>query len=202
MTCRGRIALVTTGIILAATAVSVSLLILQNDEQIRPISLVIPEGWRAAQIYEAVDKALRLPPGDTKNSLAKAHLVLPNAARGNPEGYLFPATYPLDEGTTPESLLRYMADTANNRFNGATITAGPQRNAMDVYRTVTIASIVQAEAATKTDRSRLRSHPLPEPVRLLQTRQVGSGVDPIEVGRGPDKWVRMEICSMASAPAS
>jgi len=138
----------------AGTAVAVPLLTLEREQHARPTSLVIPEGWRAGQIYDAVDKALAQPPGTAKKSLAKANLKLPNDAEGNPEGYLFPATYPLERGgrkTTPEALLSFMVDTANKKFNGAPIAAGAQRNALNVYQAVTIASIVQAEAATEAD---------------------------------------------------
>jgi UPF0755 protein len=134
----------------AATAVAVPLLTTGGGDA-RPMSLVIPEGWRSGQVYEAVDKALRVRPGTTKKSLGKANLKLPNDAEGNPEGYLFPATYPIDKNATPESLLSFMIDTANQKFNRAPIAAGAQRNAMNVYQAVTIASIVQAEAATKQD---------------------------------------------------
>ncbi|MCX5002112.1 endolytic transglycosylase MltG [Streptomyces sp. NBC_00638] len=150
LTRRGRVALIATGAVVAATAVAVPLLSMGNEDA-PPTSLVIPEGWRSGQVYAAVDKALRVPAGTTKKSLAKAALKLPNDAQGNPEGYLFPATYPLGEKTTPESLLTFMVSTANKKFNGAPIAAGAQRNAMNVYQAVTIASIVQAEAATKAD---------------------------------------------------
>ncbi|MGW7265372.1 endolytic transglycosylase MltG [Streptomyces sp. NPDC054842] len=150
LTRRGRVALIATGAVVAATAVAVPLLTM-DDEDKRPTSLLIPEGWRAGQVYDAVDRALRLPAGSTKKSLGKADLKLPNDAEGNPEGYLFPATYPLEEKSTPESLLKFMVATANKQFNGGQITAGAQRNAMNVYQAVTIASIVQAEAATKDD---------------------------------------------------
>jgi UPF0755 protein len=138
-----------TGAVVAATAVAVPLL--STDEKKEPLALVVPEGWRAGQVYEAVDKVLALPGGTTKKSLEKANLKLPNDASGNPEGYLFPATYPIDKKSTPVSLLTYMVDTANKRFGGGTVTAGAERNAMNVYQTVTVASIVQAEAATKKD---------------------------------------------------
>lgn len=136
---------------MAGTAVAVPLLSLDSGESTKPASLVIPEGWRAGQVYTAVDKALELPAGTARKSLAKARLKLPNDAEGNPEGYLFPATYPLTDKSTPEQLLSAMVDTANKKFNGAPIAAGAQRNAMNVYQAVTIASIVQAEAATKAD---------------------------------------------------
>ncbi|MBT2416292.1 endolytic transglycosylase MltG [Streptomyces sp. ISL-22] len=153
LTRRGRIALIAAGAVVAGTAVAVPLLSM-DEEEAKPTSLVIPEGWRAGQVYAAVDKALALPPGSTKKSLSKLDLKLPDDAEGNPEGYLFPATYPLEKDgkrATPESLLSGMVDTANQKFSGAPVAAGAQRNALNVYQAVTVASIVQAEAATKAD---------------------------------------------------
>ncbi|MET8570265.1 endolytic transglycosylase MltG [Streptomyces sp. NPDC004783] len=151
LTRRGRVALIAAGAVVAGTAVAVPLLMTDDEGESRPTSLVIPEGWRAAQVYEAVDKTLALPAGTTKKSLARAELKLPNDAEGNPEGYLYPATYPLGEQPTPEKLLAAMVETANRKFHGAPVAAGAQRNALNVYQAVTIASIVQAEAATKDD---------------------------------------------------
>ncbi|MFE7172665.1 endolytic transglycosylase MltG [Streptomyces sp. NPDC057616] len=151
LTRRGKLVLVVTGAVVAGTAVAVPLWMIRSAEIARPASLVIPEGWRASQIYAAVDKTLDLPAGSAKKSLAKAHLKLPKDAEGNPEGYLFPATYPVPVKATPESLLTAMAQTADKKFNGAPTAAGAQRNAMNVYQAVTVASIVQAEAASKDD---------------------------------------------------
>ncbi|MDX3644850.1 endolytic transglycosylase MltG [Streptomyces sp. MB09-02B] len=157
LTRRGRAALIAAGAVVAATAVAVPLLSVGGGGGAaeRPTSLVIPEGWRSGQVYEAVDKALALPAGSTRKSLSKAQLMLPDDAEGNPEGYLFPATYPLREKSTPESLLEVMVETANKKFNGGQVTAGAQRNAMNVYQAVTIASIIQAEAATEEDMGRV-----------------------------------------------
>ena len=151
LTRRGRIALTAAGAVVAGTAVAVPLLMPDDEGESRPTSLVIPEGRRAAQVYEAVDKALALPAGTTRKSLPKAHLKLPDDAEDNPEGYLSPATYPLGDETTPEKLLTAMVDTANRKFTGAPVAAGAQRNALNVYQAVTIASIVQAEAAAEED---------------------------------------------------
>lgn len=111
---------------MAGTAVAVPLLSVERPgEKPQPATLVIPEGWRASQVYEAVDKALALPAGTTRNALPKAALKLPDDAAGNPEGYLFPATYPLDKKATPQTLLTYMVNTANKKFNGAPTAAAP-----------------------------------------------------------------------------
>lgn len=152
LTRRGRIVLIATGAVVAGAAVAVPLLSVERaSEPAKPKVLTIPEGWRSGQIYDAVDKALALPPGTTKKTLPKAGLKLPGDAEGNPEGYLFPATYPLPEKATPQSLLTSMVETADKKFNGAPTAAGAQRNAMNVYQAVTIASIIQAEAGSKAD---------------------------------------------------
>ncbi|MFG2284787.1 endolytic transglycosylase MltG [Streptomyces sp. NPDC048595] len=104
--------------------------------------LTVPEGQRATQVYAAVDKALHLPGGSTAKAAKRAKLPLPEGANGNPEGYLFPATYPIHSDTTPASLLSYMVKTANERLAANKITS---------YRTVVIASIVQAEADRPAD---------------------------------------------------
>ncbi|MGA4847149.1 endolytic transglycosylase MltG [Streptomyces sp. G5(2025)] len=149
LTRRGRIALIATGALVAAAAVTVPLLL--PDDDVRPQTLTIPEGWRSGQVYAAVDKALKVPVGTTKKALAKADLKLPGDAGGNPEGYLFPATYPIGSRSTPASVLSHMVDTANKKFSGSHVTAGADRNAVNVYQTVVIASMIEAEAGSKAD---------------------------------------------------
>jgi UPF0755 protein len=139
------------GIALVVAAAVLARLLTRGPKVERARSLVIPEGWRASQVYAAVDKTLAVASGTTKKAAGTADLPLPAEAKGNPEGYLFPATYPVTSDTTPQSLLRYMVDTAVERFGADHITAGAQRNGVSVYQTVTIASIVQAEADTHDD---------------------------------------------------
>ncbi|WP_329070813.1 endolytic transglycosylase MltG [Streptomyces sp. NBC_01429] len=161
LTRRGRIALTASAVLTVAVAVLVPVLTLtggDGDGAKRP-ALVVPEGRRAGQVYAAVDEALRLPGGTAAKAALSAELPLPKAARGNPEGYLFPATYPVEASTTPAGLLRYMVATAHERFGSGSGSGGGaagSRSARDradaaTYRTVTIASIVQAEADTPAD---------------------------------------------------
>ncbi|MEU2421356.1 endolytic transglycosylase MltG [Streptomyces sp. NPDC007851] len=150
LTPRGRITLGVAGVVVAGAAVVVPLLTLHGSAA-RSATLVIPEGWRASQVYDAVDKVLALPAGSTRQSVGSADLKLPGEAAGNPEGYLFPAGYPVARDATPQSMLRFMVDTANRRFDKAPLAAGAQRDAMNPYQAVTVASIVQAEAANKAD---------------------------------------------------
>ncbi|ROQ63216.1 UPF0755 protein [Streptomyces sp. 840.1] len=149
---RGRLALLVAAVLVLVVAAAVLVPLLTRERSTeRTRSLVIPEGWRASQVYAAVDKVLDEPSGTTEKAVAAAGLPLPPSAKGNPEGYLFPATYPVTSDTTPQSLLRYMVDTAVKRFGADHITTGAQRNGVTVYQTVAIASIVQAEADTGPD---------------------------------------------------
>lgn len=149
LTPRGRVTLGVAGVLVAGAAVMVPLLTLHGTAG--SATLVIPEGWRASQVYDAVDKVLALPAGSTRQSVGGADLRLPGEAAGNPEGYLFPASYPVARDATPQSVLRFMVDTANQRFGKAPLAAGAQRDTMNPYQAVTVASIVQAEAANKAD---------------------------------------------------
>ncbi|UNO40885.1 endolytic transglycosylase MltG [Streptomyces sp. MST-110588] len=126
----------------AAALVAVALTLLLGDDHARTSKLTVPEGQRASQVYAAVDKALDVDPGTTEKAARTTKLKLPAQAKGNPEGYLFPATYPIDDHTTPGSLLTFMVDTAHQRFAADGISA---------YDTVVTASVVQAEADTPQD---------------------------------------------------
>ncbi|MFG3405656.1 endolytic transglycosylase MltG [Streptomyces sp. NPDC048142] len=153
---RGKIVLAVGALLVASAAVLIPLSLTGSDERQKEeesprSTLMIPEGRRASQVYEAVDRALGLEPGSTRKAASTVDLALPAEAAGNPEGYLFPATYPVDAETGPAGLLRYMADTARTHFGADHVTAGARRNNVSVYDTITIASIVQAEADTASD---------------------------------------------------
>ncbi|WP_097966426.1 endolytic transglycosylase MltG [Streptomyces sp. or20] len=153
---RGKVVLAAVALLVVSAAVLIPLSLTGSDEgghekESPHSTLLIPEGRRASQVYEAVDRALDLKPGSTGKAATTVDLALPAQAEGNPEGYLFPATYPIDAATEPAGLLRYMADTARKHFGADHVTAGAQRNNVSVYDTITIASIVQAEADTASD---------------------------------------------------
>ncbi|MFJ5551706.1 endolytic transglycosylase MltG [Streptomyces sp. NPDC093225] len=150
LTRRGRLAVI-LGLVLATGCVLVVTLLPDAEPPEQPRRLLIPEGWRAVQVYAAVDEALGVPPGTARSAVPSAHLALPPEARGNPEGYLFPATYPVTSKSTPASLLAYMVDTANRNLAAAPLAAAARAHGMTPYQTATLASIVEAEAETPAD---------------------------------------------------
>ncbi|MFI5757746.1 endolytic transglycosylase MltG [Streptomyces sp. NPDC051569] len=154
LTRRSRLALMVTAVLVVAAVVLVPVVLLGGGGgggRKTATSLVVPEGRRADQVYASVDRALDVPDGTTRKAAGATRLGLPEAAGGNPEGYLFPATYPIDPTTTPASLLSFMVNTANQRFGTERVIRGAERNGLTVYEAVTVASIVQAEADTAAD---------------------------------------------------
>ncbi|WP_432109786.1 endolytic transglycosylase MltG [Streptomyces sp. AA1529] len=136
---------------LAVTAAAV-VLIRQYHQDRASKPFVVPEGWRATQVYTAADKALSVPEGTTRKAAERAaragELPLPAAAKHNPEGYLYPATYPVRAKTTPTALVTFMAETAKERHAAAGVD-------VDDYDTLVVASLVQAEADTPEDMAKV-----------------------------------------------
>ncbi|NML53847.1 endolytic transglycosylase MltG [Streptomyces sp. R302] len=161
LTRRGRLAVLAGALVALAVAAAVPLLLLlPHDEPATPPvppSLLVPEGWRSAQVYEAVDRALALPDGTARTvaSAPAAALGLPPEAAGNPEGYLFPATYPLPEGTTAEGLLRYMIATAGRRLGTPATAEAARAHGLTAHQALIVASIAQAEADTPEDMAKV-----------------------------------------------
>jgi UPF0755 protein len=108
--------------------------------------VVVPEGTQARQIVEIVAKATGIPPADLTAVLKQpTALGLPEYAKGNPEGFLFPATYELEPGISAEQALEPMV----RRYDQAAATVDLVQRAAAVGRTpyevLIVASLVQAE---------------------------------------------------------
>ncbi|MFJ3219428.1 endolytic transglycosylase MltG [Kitasatospora sp. NPDC086801] len=115
--------------------------------------LTIPEGWRGYQIYVAIDRKLGLPEGTTQRTAQEqgAELGLPDFAKGSPEGYLFPATYSVTDGTTAIDLLKQMVERAGKEFSRDDANVVAQNLGQSLYGLVTVASMVQGEADNTED---------------------------------------------------
>ncbi|GAA2802033.1 endolytic transglycosylase MltG [Kitasatospora sp. CM 4170] len=119
--------------------------------------LTIPEGWRGSQIFTAIDKKLNLPEGTAQRTAQEqaAELGLPEFAKGSPEGYLFPATYSVTDGTTAADLLKQMVERAGKEFARDDADVVAQSLGQNLYGLVTIASMVQGEADNTEDMAKV-----------------------------------------------
>ncbi|MFD7625968.1 endolytic transglycosylase MltG [Streptomyces sp. NPDC059851] len=153
LTRRGRLALFLGMLLVIGTVVTLGPLLREEEAEAptKPRVLVIPEGWRAPQVYAAIDRELELPAGSAKAAAATAGLALPAEAKGNPEGFLFPASYPVTSRTTAAELLAHMVRTANQKLATRAVAEGAKAHGMTPYQTATLASIVEAEADSRAD---------------------------------------------------
>ena len=113
----------------------------------------IPEGWNADRIADRLEAA-GLGSAERFRELATD----PSFARGlgvpadRLEGYLFPDTYSFGEAPTPEDVLSRMVGRFFEVFDDDLRTAAEERG-LTVHAAVTLASIVEMEAAVASERA-------------------------------------------------
>lgn len=110
------------------------------------IRAVIPEGLRIEQVVRRLSEASDIPPARFEAAIKDASkLGLPKWAKGNAEGFLFPATYEF----APTASARDMIEAMITRYNEAAQTldfqARAKRTGYSPYQVMVIASLVQAE---------------------------------------------------------
>ncbi|WP_405944955.1 endolytic transglycosylase MltG [Streptomyces sp. NBC_00932] len=126
--------------------------------------LIIPPGWRNANVYAAIDKRLELKAGTTAG-VARSQadkLGLPGWAKGHKnlkdplEGFLAPASYPIAKGMKPEDLLKKMVGQSDKTYGDDNLAAAAHRLGLkDSFQVVTVASMLQAEGKTNDDFRRM-----------------------------------------------
>jgi len=171
---------------------------------IREVEVTIPEGWRMEQVAEYLQKegimsaeeflaAARSGAWDDKYDFLKD-----KPADASLEGYLFPDTYRLPVPATPEDLIVRMLDNFD-----AKVTPQMRQRAVDMgftlYEVITLASIVEREAAIPEERPIIASvylNRLKKGMHLQAdpTVQYAKGYDPT-TGRW---WAPMTIEEMST----
>ena len=112
--------------------------------------VTIPEGLWASEIYPRLSKASGIPVAQYVAAAKDAKaLGLPSSAKGNVEGYLFPASYEFAPDSSAASQLKQMVGESTKRLEALGIT--PQQ----MERVVVLASLVEGEASTEADRGKV-----------------------------------------------
>ena len=137
-------------------------MLLQHDNRVRSV-VTVPEGLRVDQIVDLVAAKTSFPKAALTKVLAKPSSIgLPSYAHGNPEGFLFPATYEVTPGATARSFLAQMVTRFRTAAADLHLQSEGQRLGYGPQDVVTVASIVQAEGK--------RSQDLPKIARVLYNR--------------------------------
>ena len=114
--------------------------------------VTIPEGARVGQIVKAIAAGSEIPEEDVTAELDDpSELGLPEEANGNPEGYLFPATYTVEPGTTARQLLQQMVKKTLDVAEELDIDTRGKALGLDVEEVLTVASILEYEANRDED---------------------------------------------------
>jgi UPF0755 protein len=119
------------------------------------IRVTFPEGLRIEEMAEIAASAGFGTAEEFMAAVASAKLpadlegVIPIGE--SLQGFLFPDTYILPEGSTPAQLVELMLKTFVRRFSPE-LRAAANAQGLDVYQAVTLASIIEREAALDEER--------------------------------------------------
>lgn len=122
------------------------------------VTVTIPEGWVIEQIAERLaaqagideQEFLDLAKGGAEQ-FANDHPYLKDAYKGSLEGYLFPKTYRLREGTTAAEAIEIMLDQFDTEIAGVDVAKAEKRG-FDLSEVVIMASMIEREARIPKER--------------------------------------------------
>jgi UPF0755 protein len=110
--------------------------------------VAVPEGLRETQILTLLEKKTPTIPASQFTAASKdlAALGLPSYAAGRAEGYLFPATYDFNPGTSPAAMLKAMVARYDQEAASINLPAAAKAANVTPNQVITVASILEAEA--------------------------------------------------------
>jgi UPF0755 protein len=112
--------------------------------------VTVREGLWKSEVVKALSEGTGRPLAEYQAALKNpTALGLPASARGNVEGYLFPATYEFDANAGATVQLRTMVAKTVAQLRAARVPPA------DAQRVLTVASIVEAEAQREADRGKV-----------------------------------------------
>lgn len=115
-------------------------------------AVTIPEGFRVAQVLARIAEKTPLKLADLQAVARQPRgLPLPPWADGRLEGFLFPATYDFDPGTTAQAALADMVQQFDVTADKIGLVAGARSLGYSAYDVVTVASLVEREAKIPAD---------------------------------------------------
>jgi UPF0755 protein len=119
-------------------------------------AVTVPEGYRLEQIIATLAKNTDFSKKQYEKVLSRPGAIgLPPYAKGNAEGYLFPATYMLPPNATPKSILTMMVDRWRQAAEEAGLMEASRRLGYTPAELMVVASLVEAESNRDADRGKV-----------------------------------------------
>jgi UPF0755 protein len=124
--------------------------VLVDPQNIDTTTVVIPEGFTVKQIVERLVNETGFNKADFEAALQDPKtLGLPDDAKGNPEGYLFPATYDFGPEKQPADMLHDMVARWQQSATDNDLAAAAEALGYTPHEMMTIASLIEAEGRGK-----------------------------------------------------
>ncbi len=126
--------------------------LVQGDEALRSVTLV--EGWTFKQFLQALSKAQALQ--DDAALLSTEALMERLGKPGlQPEGHFFPDTYTYAKGSSDIAVLQRAIRAMDKKLEAAWATRGPNSALQTPEQVLILASIVEKETGTPSDRAQI-----------------------------------------------
>jgi UPF0755 protein len=108
--------------------------------------VTVPEGLTVPQTLEVLADGSEIPLEQFEAAAANpAALGLPPYARGQLEGFLFPATYEIEPGSTAPQVLTMLVDRFEQAAQTVGLVEGADRLGLTPYEVVIVASLIERE---------------------------------------------------------
>ena len=121
--------------------------------RVKPHLLVLPEGFTIRDLARQIEAEGIAPAADVVRAAGSAHLAWSLGIESDSlEGYLFPDTYQVTKGIRVEEILGRMVQRFRDRAGTADVVARARQRGLSLHRLVTLASIVEKEAALAAER--------------------------------------------------
>jgi len=129
-----------------------ALAVLVKPDNMIQTTVTVPEGSRASSIVTTIAKKTDFKKAQLERLLEQpGRLGLPASAKGNPEGYLYPATYVVTPNMTALDLLRQMVAKTVSVEKDLDLATKAEGVGMTPEEVLTTASILEFEASRDED---------------------------------------------------
>ena len=143
-----------------------ALAVLVDPKNIVKTTVAIPEGLRVTDVVDVLAKKTGFKKAAFEKALKDPSIGLPAYAKGNPEGYLFPATYAFGPKDQPVDMIKKMVARWRQAAKQNDLEARSSALGYTPAQMMTIASLVQAEG---------RGSDMPKIARVIYNRLEGPG---------------------------
>lgn len=124
-----------------------ALAILVDSDNLLKNNVTIPEGLRVSEVVKLLAKKTGISRAEFERALKQPEqLGLPGYAKGNAEGYLFPATYDVGPKATATSILKQMVARWQQSAEDSELEAAASDLGYSPEELMIVASLVEAEA--------------------------------------------------------